>query len=139
VEVDALAAARATATFTLVPMKVGQIDGEEPVLIGSGTCQKRCEHGNSRIVDQRVKPAEALCHLLHGTRHQAASETSQCSASVWSKSASPATALFQQFALNIEQRHAPAVCEEAFCRGKPDAARRSGDQRGFLRDERLGV
>ena len=39
----------------------------------------------------------------------------------------------QQFALDVEQRHAPALGEEAFGRRKPDAARGAGDQRDFLR------
>ena len=39
----------------------------------------------------------------------------------------------QQFALDVEQRHLPALGEKAFCRRKPDAARGAGDQCDFLR------
>ena len=38
----------------------------------------------------------------------------------------------QQFALDVEQRHAPAFGEKPLCRRKPDAARGAGDQRDFL-------
>ena len=39
----------------------------------------------------------------------------------------------QQFALDVEQRHAPALGEKPFCRRKPDAARGAGDESDFLR------
>jgi hypothetical protein len=39
----------------------------------------------------------------------------------------------QQFALDIEQRHAPALGEKPLCHGKSDAARGAGHQRNFLR------
>ena len=39
----------------------------------------------------------------------------------------------QQFALDVEQRDAPALGEKAFRHRKPDAARGTGDQRDFLR------
>src|SRR6202011_3302104 len=39
----------------------------------------------------------------------------------------------QQFSLDVEQRHAPALGQEPFCSRKPDAARRTGDQRDILR------
>jgi hypothetical protein len=37
----------------------------------------------------------------------------------------------QQFALDVEQRHAPAIGEKAFCGRKPDAARGAGDECDF--------
>ena len=39
----------------------------------------------------------------------------------------------QQFALDVEQRHAPALGEKPLCHRKPDAARGAGHQRDFLR------
>ena len=39
----------------------------------------------------------------------------------------------QQFALDVEQRHAPALGEKALCRRKPDAARGAGDESDLLR------
>ena len=39
----------------------------------------------------------------------------------------------QQLALDIEQRHPPALGEKSFGRRKPDAARGAGDESGFLR------
>ena len=38
----------------------------------------------------------------------------------------------QQVALDVEQRHAPAVGEKPFGHRKPDAARGAGDQCDFL-------
>ena len=52
--------------------------------------------------------------------------------------ASAATAPSQQFALDVEQRHAPALGQEPLCRRKPDAARSAGDQRDFLRRSGIG-
>ena len=39
----------------------------------------------------------------------------------------------QQFALDVEQRHLPAVSEKPFGRRKPDAARGAGDESSLLR------
>jgi hypothetical protein len=39
----------------------------------------------------------------------------------------------QQFALDVEQRHAPALGEKPLCHRKPDAARGAGDQCDHLR------
>ena len=44
----------------------------------------------------------------------------------------------QQFALDVEQRHAPALGEKPFCRRKPDAARGAGDECDFLRGGVMG-
>jgi hypothetical protein len=38
----------------------------------------------------------------------------------------------QQFALNVEQRHPPALGEKFFRGRKPDAARGAGDEGDFL-------
>jgi hypothetical protein len=65
---------------------------------------------NTTGIDQRVEPAEARAHRRHGVRYRPASETSQCSSSVLSGSARPATAP-QQLALDVEQRHLPALGE----------------------------
>ncbi len=39
----------------------------------------------------------------------------------------------EQFALDVEQRHAPTLGEKPFGNGKPDATRSAGHQRDFLR------
>ena len=65
-------------------------------------------------------------------RHRRASATSQCSASVWSGVVQRRHRAAQQFALDIEQRHAPAFGEKFFRNRKPDAARGAGHQRDFL-------
>ncbi len=44
----------------------------------------------------------------------------------------------QQLALDVEQRHPPALGEKSFCRRKPDAACGAGDESNFLRGGRHG-
>ena len=44
----------------------------------------------------------------------------------------------QQFALDVEQRHAPALGEKPLCHRKPDAARGAGNQCDFLKDRSHG-
>ena len=62
-----------------------------------------------------------------------ASETSQGSAIVESGFARSATAPCSKVALDVEQRHAPALGEKPFGHREPDAARGAGDQSDFLR------
>jgi len=85
------------------------------------------------IIDEGVEPAEAPFDF--GNRAPAtalASETSQCTPSVFPAAASAST-VPQQLALDVEQRHAPALGEKPFCDGKPDAARGTVYQAIFLR------
>ena len=44
----------------------------------------------------------------------------------------------QQFALDVEQRHAPALGEKPLCHRKPDAARGAGNQCDFLKGRSHG-
>ena len=45
----------------------------------------------------------------------------------------------QQFTLDVEQRHLPALGEESFRRRKPDATRSAGDESNFLRGGGHGI
>jgi len=60
-----------------------------------------------------------------------ASETSQASASV-SSPVDLGHRAQEQLALDVEQRHAPALGQKFLGRRKPDAARGSGDESDFL-------
>ena len=69
-----------------------------------------------------------------------ASETSQCSSSVLSGSAQRSDRAAQQFALDVEQRHRPALGEKPFGGRKPDAARGAGDERDLaVRWQKISV
>ena len=111
----------------------GEVDGEHPVPVLVGGLQQRREHRDAGIVDQRIEPAEAPLDGMHRAATASASETSQASASVSFGLGQRRDRALQQFALDIEQRDAPAIGEKAFRHRKPDAARGAGDQRDFLR------
>jgi len=111
----------------------GEVDGEHPVPVLIGGFQKRGEHGYARIVDERIEPAEMSADLVDRGPHRSGVGAVTIKRRRMVGIGDRRNRAVQQFALGIKQRHAPAFGQEPFCSRKPDAARRSRDQRDFLR------
>ena len=85
------------------------------------------------VVDQRVEPSEAPFDFGEGRRNRIRIGDVAVQGQRVVGPRQRLHAFLQKAALDVEQRHAPAVGEEAFGHGKPDAARGAGHQRDFLR------
>ena len=112
--------------------RAGEIDRQHarPVLVGD--VEDRLEDGDAGIVDQRVEPAEFLRDGVEGAGHalRVGDVAGRC-ARVTSGLAERRERALQVLAVDVEQRHAPALGEKALGGGEPDAARGAGDQGGF--------
>jgi hypothetical protein len=111
----------------------GEIDLQHPPPVRIGRLQQRREHRDPGIVDQRVEPAKTPFDLGDRAGHRPrigdiAMQPERIAGSAQCRHAGP-----QQFALDVEQRHPPALGEKAFCHRKPDAARGAGHQGDFLK------
>ena len=107
----------------------GEIDGEHarPVLVGD--VENRLEDGDAGIVDQRVEPAELRSATIVERARDACGIGDV--AGEWRGDVGlveRGKRSLQIVAVDVEQRDAPAVGEEALRRGKPDAARGAGHQ-----------
>ena len=116
----------------------GEIDFQDPAPVRVGSFEQRREHRDAGIVDERVEPAEPPRHLGHRRRHAAGigNVASQRQRVVGVGESSDRA--LQQFALDIEQRHAPAFGQEAFRRRQPDAACGAGDECDLLQGRLQG-
>ncbi len=111
----------------------GEVDLQDAAPVFIRGVEQRREHRDAGIVDQRVEPAEVTVHRRHGIRHCAriGNIAMQRQRVVSVRKVSDRAA--QQFALDVEHRHPPALGEKAFGRRQPDAARGAGDESNFLR------
>ena len=107
-----------------------------PAPVGVGGFQKRREHRDAGIVDQRVEPAESPLDFAESARHRLRIGDVAMQAEGMIGRRQRFDALRQEFALDVEQRHAAALGEETLCHRKPDAARGTRHQSGFLQRKR---
>ena len=106
---------------------------QDPAPVRVGRLQQRREHRDAGIVDQRVEPAEARADLGDRGRHGGGVGDVAMQRQRGVGVGQRRDRAVQQVALDVEQRHAPAVGEKAFGRREPDAARGAGDECDFLR------
>jgi hypothetical protein len=111
----------------------GEVDRQDaaPVVI-RGVEQGR-EHRDAGIVDQCIEPTEALVHRRHGIRHRLGIGDVAMQRQRVVGVGEVSDRAVEQLALDVEQRHLPALGKKAFGRRKPNAARGAGDESNFLR------
>ena len=108
-----------------------EIHVQRALEFGQRRVERRLEHRVAGIVHQRVEPSETLLHLrgrgldLIGQGHIAGQRQGAI------RRVERRYRERQRRAIDVEQRDAPAVGEEAFRGGEPDAARRAGDESVF--------
>ena len=97
---------------------------------------QRREHRDPGVVDQRIEPAEAALDRGEGARNRIGVGDVAGHSHRDVAARQRRHAFRQKVALDIEQRHAPVVSEEALGHGKSDAARRACDERDFSATKR---
>ena len=116
----------------LVKERPGEVDRQHPVPVVVGGFQHRREHGDAGIVDQRVEPAEALSISCHRGRHRIGIGDVAMQGNRIVGIRKCGDRAVQHFALDVEQRHAPAFGKKPFRHRKADATPSTGDQRDLL-------
>ena len=111
----------------------GEIDRQHPRPVLVGDVEDRLEDGDAGIVDQRIEPAEAVLHRGDGLLDAGRVGDIAGDGERHVRLADRGHRLLQIVAVDVEQRHAPALGEKALGGGKPDAARGAGDEGGFDR------
>jgi hypothetical protein len=109
-----------------------EIDREHAIPVFIAGLHQRREHRNAGIIDERVQPAEAPADGGDRSRHRGGVGDVAGKRERMVGGFERGDRALQQLALDVEQRHAPPLGQEAFCNRKPDAARGAGHQCDFL-------
>ena len=110
----------------------GEVDRQHARPVFVSHFEDRLEDGDAGIVDQRVEPAEFFRDGVDGARNAGGVGDVAFNGDGDIGLAERLERALQGVAVDIEQRHPPAVGQEALGGGQPDAARGAGDE-GYFR------